>query len=168
MGRFSRVAKMAIFMNFPKFDDPSISYRFKNHLWFVRSKKRLYQGKKKTSYCRTGKIFELDKKISDAFIVSLVVKSLHDRESPRYHSVRRCGTACRGTVVLVICLRTRSYRKISFLSSWVGKRYPLASAKHVVFTWSRFFYVWKVINEKLLVMFIVLEIQLFRIILFIK
>ena len=26
------VAKMAIFMNFAKFDDPSISYRLKNHL----------------------------------------------------------------------------------------------------------------------------------------
>ena len=168
MGRFFRVAKMAIFVNFAKLDDPSIIYRLKNHLWFVLSKKRLDQGKKKTSYLRTGKIFELDKKISDAFIVSLVVKSLHDRESPRYHSVRRCGTAYKGTVVLVICLRMRSYRRISFLSSWVGKRYPLASAKHVVFTWSRFFFVWKVINEKLLVMFIVLEIQQFRIILFIK
>ena len=63
---------MAIFRNFAKFNDPSIIFRRKNYLWLVLSNKRLDQGKKKTSYLRNGKIFELDKNVSDAFIVSLL------------------------------------------------------------------------------------------------
>ena len=44
--------------------------------------------------------------------------------------VRRSGTTSRGTALLVLNLRMRSFRREGFLTIWVGQKYPIRTSKY--------------------------------------
>ena len=76
-------------------------------------------------------------------IWNLAHKSDHRAEIFGEHrSARRSGTASRGTALLVLSLRMRSFPKTEFDSICVGKSIRLFSIKYTAFTRPRLFNIW--------------------------